>query len=154
MIAQVVARMPPPTPSRKVVVGWNERVALPEWRIASLRAKVDTGARSSALHVDNLAPLPGRRVKFDIVVSDTGRRRRHVVARVSRTGHVRSSTGHGAIRYFVRTMVRLGPIEREVELSLVDRSAMRFRMLLGRTALSGLLVDPARAGLLGRPPRG
>ena len=139
--------------SRRITVGWNEWVALPAWRIAALRAKVDTGARTSALHVDNITPLPDGQVRFDIVVSDAGRRT-HVVAPVSRTGRVRSSTGHTALRYFVTARVRLGPIEREVELSLVDRSSMRFRMLLGRTALSGLLVDPVRARLHGRPPRG
>jgi hypothetical protein len=145
--------MQPPPATRKITVGWNEWVALPDWRIAALRAKVDTGARTSALHVENIVPLAGRRVRFDIVVSDAGRRS-HIVAPVSRTGRVRSSTGHAGTRYFVTTRVQLGPLEREVELSLVDRSAMRFRMLLGRTALAGVLVDPVRARLHGRPARG
>jgi Mg/Co/Ni transporter MgtE len=50
--------------SRKTTVGWNEGVALPKWRVVALRAKVDTDARTHALHVDNVVPLPGRRVRF------------------------------------------------------------------------------------------
>lgn len=140
-------------PSSKLIVGWHERVALPTWGVSAIRAKIDTGARSSALHVDNIVPLPGQRVRFDLIASESGRRR-HIDAAVVRTAHVRSSSGHGATRFFVRTRVRLGTIEREVELSLVDRSEMRFRMLLGRTALSGVLVDPTRTRVLRKAPRG
>jgi len=97
-------------------------------------------------------PIGTGRVRFDIVAP--GVRRRGIVAPVTRRGRVSSSSGHTDVRYFVRTRVRLGPLEREIETSLVDRSTMRFRMLLGRTALTGLLVDPARAGLLRRARRG
>ncbi len=140
-------------PFSKLVVGWHEFIALPEWGIAAIRAKIDTGARSSALHVDNVVALPGRRVKFDLVTSQSGRRRR-IQTRVVRTAHVRSSTGHGDTRFFVRTKVCLGPLERAVEFSLVDRSAMRFRILLGRTAMAGVLVDPTHIQVLGNRPRG
>ena len=136
------------TPHRKLTVGWHEAVALPDWGVAALQAKIDTGARSSAVHVDRIEPLSGHRVGFDIILSKSGRRRVHVVTRVSRTGRVRSSTGHTETRFFVNTRVRLGTIERAVELSLVDRSIMRFRMLLGRTALNGVLVDPSQVQLL------
>jgi len=127
-------------------------VALPDWDIASVRAKIDTGARSSALHVENVAPLGTRRVRFDVALG--AGERTSVVAQVSRTGRVSSSSGHRDVRYFVRTRVRLGPVERQIEISLVDRSTMRFPMLLGRTALTGCLIDPARAGLLRRGRRG
>jgi len=137
----------------QLTVGWNERVALPDWGIASLRAKVDTGARSSALHVEHLTPLGTSRVRFEIVLPGRSTPAR-VVARISRMGRVSSSSGHRDMRYFVRTRVRIGPLEREIEMSLVDRSTLRFRMLLGRTALGGLLVDPARAGLLRKARRG
>jgi hypothetical protein len=140
--------------SRRLIIGWNEYVALPEWGVRRLRAKIDTGARSSALHVDDLETRPGDRVSFAIVLSRRHPRRVRVTAPISRIGRVRSSTGHGGTRYFVRTMVRLGPIERAVEMNLVDREGMIFRMLLGRTALAGVLVDASRGRLLGRPPRG
>lgn len=142
------------TPFRKLIVGWHEGVALPDWGVPVIQAKLDTGARSSALHVDKIESLPGHRIRFDIVLSRSGRRRVHVVTHISRTGRVRSSTGHTDTRFFVRTRVQLGTIEREVELSLVDRSVMRFRMLLGRTALSGVLVNPVRTRLLERRSHG
>lgn len=137
--------------AEKLIVGWNERVELPEWGIRSLRAKIDTGARSSALHVAEIEPLPRDRVGFDVVLSRKRLRRVHVIASISRVSRVRSSTGHRQVRYFTRVVVKIGPILRQVEVSLVNREQMLFRMLLGRTALAGIMVDPMHAGLL-RPP--
>lgn len=129
-----------------MLIGWTELVDLPEWGIRRLRAKVDTGARTSALHVDGIQELPGDRVRFDVVLHREKRDRRvHVSARIVRRGHVRSSSGHRTRRLFVRTRLRLGPIEKEVEMSLVDREKMIHRMLLGRSALSGpFLIDVDR----------
>jgi hypothetical protein len=134
-----------------VLIGWNEYVDLPEWGIKGLRAKVDTGARSSALHVENIRELPRNRVRFDVVLHRKKRDRRvHVTTQIARRGRVRSSTGHYETRIFVRAPVRIGPVEREVEVSLVDRERMIFRMLLGRTALAGpFLIDPDRSKVLG-----
>ncbi len=134
----------------RVLIGWNEYVDIPEWGIRRLRAKVDTGARSSALHVENIEELPRDRVRFDVVLHRVKRERRvHVTTRIARRGRVRSSTGHYETRIFVRAPVRIGPVEREVEVSLVDRERMIFRMLLGRTALSGpFLIDPDRSHVL------
>ncbi len=135
-----------------VVIGWNEDVDLPDWGVRGLRAKVDTGARSSALHVENVEEIGRNRVRFDVVLHRKRRDRRvHVETRIVRRGRVRSSTGHYTNRIFVATRVRIGPIERVVELSLVDRERMIFRMLLGRTALAGpFLIDVDRAHIQGR----
>jgi len=129
-----------------VLIGWTENVDLPEWNVRALRAKIDTGARSSALHVDNIEALPRGRVRFDVVLHRKKRDRKvHVTTRIHRRSRVRSSNGLTENRYFVRTTLRLGPIEREVELSLVDRGRMIHRMLLGRTALAGpFLIDVDR----------
>ncbi len=129
-----------------VLIGWTEYVDLPDWNIKKLRAKVDTGARSSALHVENVVELPRGRIRFDVVLHRERRDRRvHVTARVLRRSRVRSSNGETETRYFVRTRIRLGPVERDVDLSLVNRGKMIHRMLLGRTALSGpFLIDPSR----------
>jgi hypothetical protein len=139
----------------KTLIGWNEYVSLPDWGIRRLRAKVDTGARTSALHVDNIVEAAGNRVSFDVVVD---RRRPHKRVRIEtdliRRARVRSSTGHYALRIFVETKVRVGPVERIVALSLVDRSDMTFRMLLGRSALAGpFLIDASRKFVLGKPLR-
>ncbi|MDJ0849942.1 MAG: RimK/LysX family protein [Myxococcota bacterium] len=139
----------------KVLIGWNEHVDIPDWGIRRLRAKVDTGAKSSALHVENIEELPRGWVRFDVVLHRAKRDRRvHVTTRIARRGRVRSSTGHYETRIFVKAPLRIGPVEREVEVSLVDRERMIFRMLLGRTALAGrFLVDPAHHDLLrGRRP--
>lgn len=132
-----------------VVIGWNERIDLPEWGVKRLRAKADTGARSSALHVEKVKTLARNRISFDVLLHRKVRHRRvRVVARISRRARVRSSTGEYSYRYFVRTLMRIGTVEKEIEISLVDRSDMIFRMLLGRTALAGsFIVDPSHKNL-------
>jgi hypothetical protein len=142
-------------PKDLVVIGWTEYVDLPRWGVNRLRAKVDTGARSSALHVENLRELPRGYVSFDVVLHRR-KRERHVQVhtKVLRRSVVRSSTGEGMRRIFVSTVLRLGPVQKEIEVSLVDRGEMIHRMLLGRSALSGpFLIDVDRRLALGTPPR-
>ncbi len=121
-----------------VLIGWTEFVDLPDWGVRKLRAKVDTGARTSALHVENIEELPRGFVRFDVVLHRQKRDRRiHVKTRIVRRGRVRSSTGHQAERLFVETTLVLGPVQKRIEVSLVDREKMTYRMLLGREALAG-----------------
>jgi len=141
--------------AEKTLIGWNEYVDLPDWGIRNLRAKVDTGARSSALHVENIRELPRDRVHFEVILHRQKRDRRvPVETHIARRGRVRSSTGHYATRIFVATKLRIGEFEQEVEMSLVDREKMIYRMLLGRSALSGaFLIDVSRRALLGKRKR-
>lgn len=136
--------------TRRHVIGWNELVDLPDWGIEGLRAKIDTGARSSALHVDALEEVGNDRIAFDVVLHRRKKdHRTRVTAAISRRSRVRASTGHYTMRYFVKTLLRVGPVEREIEVSLVARENMIFRMLIGRTALSGaFIVDPAHRRVL------
>lgn len=148
--------MPPRKDQRLVlVIGWNEYVDLPEWGIHGLRAKVDTGARSSALHVEDIEVLPHGRVAFDVILHRQKRERRvRVETAIRRRARVRSSTGHRNERIFVATEVAIGPVRRTIELSLVDRERMIFRMLLGRSALAAhFLIDVGHRQLTGRPVR-
>src|SRR5262245_10726870 len=132
------------------IVGWAEYVDFPEWGIRGLRAKSDTGARSSSLHVENLERLSGGRVAFDVVLGRKAEARRvRVTTRLARESAVKSSRGVPESRPFVSTVVRLGDHERRIELNLVDRGTMIHRMLLGRTALEGFLVDVGHRYLLG-----
>ena len=134
-----------------VVVGWREIVALPAWDIPGVKAKVDTGARTSAIHVGEIEELPDGRVRFEVVVREKPRlRTRTVEARPVRKAIVKPSHGRVQERWVCRTTVRIGPIEREVELSLVCRKGMLCRMLVGRRALpDNVLVDPGRKYLHG-----
>lgn len=131
----------------KTVIGWSEIVALPAWGIRKLKAKIDTGARSSALHVEDLVFLPGGIAEFDVVLNLSGTSKHRVTAPITRWARVLSSNGTGERRPFVKTTMRLGGVEIPFELSLVSRGEMRFRMLVGRTALaSKFLVDAGRHG--------
>jgi hypothetical protein len=143
-------------PQAAVVIGWREYVALPEWGVTHLKAKADTGARTSAIDVANIEQLPGGengRVRFDLIVD-----RAHPDARVRieadlvRTSRVRSSLGRIHERPVIETSIRIGPITKRVQFGLVCRKRMLCRMLLGRTALSPeFVVDPAHRYLHGRP---
>lgn len=134
---------PPDTP---VVIGRVEEVEFLDWPLPPVRAKVDTGARSSAIDVDNIEELDGDRLRFRVVLNRARTKSVLCEAPRSRQSRVRSSTGHRQRREFVSTRVRIAGVEREIEISLVHRPKMLFRMLLGRRALAGaFLVDVARA---------
>jgi hypothetical protein len=115
-----------------------------------LHAKVDTGALTSALHVENLNLWEDGLLTFDVVgCSRRPNEIEHVQARLLRMSEVRSTNGGSAARPVVRTRLCLGPLEREMELGLVDRSSMNYPMLLGRSALAGVcVVDPSASFLL------
>jgi len=135
---------PVPTSDRRIV-GCREYVAFPDWGVAGIEAKIDTGARTSAIHVEEITHLRGNRVRFYLVTSRK-KQFQHVpvTADIVRETRVRSSTGHTQERLVVATRVQIGAITKRVELSLVRRDKMLCRMLLGRTALSGFLVDVSR----------
>lgn len=137
-----------------VVAGWRERVDLPDWGVVRLPAKLDTGAKTSSLHVEALHALPGGRVAFDVVLSRRRADRRiHVEATLVRTTRVRSSTGVLTLRYVVRTRLRMGPIDREIEINLVDRGPMIHRMLIGRSGLTGIAVSADQRYAITKPRR-
>jgi predicted deacylase len=142
----------------KTRIGWVEHVALPRLEIKRLKAKIDTGARTSALHVVRMRTIdtaggPNRRPILEITVPG-GRRgeRPHVVrATVRGFAMVRDTSGRTERRPVIETALELGPFERRITLTLTDRGDMLFPMLVGRTALGpGVVVDPSRRYLLGR----
>lgn len=140
----------------RVVLGWREWVALPALGLPWVRAKVDSGARSCALHVDahwrftqGGAPWVGFRVEPGTGAPIEAH------APVLEEREVTDSGGHRGRRIFLRTALRVAGIEREVDINLADRRGMLFPMLLGRTAMAGaFMVDPARSFLHGRPSGG
>ena len=81
----------------RILIGWTEFVDLPDWNVRKLRAKIDTGARSSALHVEGITELARGRVRFDIILHRKKRDRRiHVVSKIHRRSRVRSSRSNVA----------------------------------------------------------
>ena len=143
-------------PPERIFLGWREWVALPGLGLPWVRAKVDSGARSCALHVDahwrfteGGAPWVGFRVAPGTGVPIES------IAPVLEEREVTDSGGHRSRRVFLRTTMRLAGMEREIDINLSDRRGMRFPMLLGRTAMAGaFMVDPSRSFLHGRPSGG
>ncbi|HEU5482676.1 MAG TPA: ATP-dependent zinc protease [Sphingomicrobium sp.] len=141
-----------------IVVGWREWASLPELGIKRIKAKIDTGARTSALHAFHLEPYQrdGREwVRFKI---HPKQRRTDVEAvceaPVSDRRVVSDSGGHREERYVIETAVELPGLCWRMEVTLTSRDDMRFRMLIGRTALKGrMLIDPSRSYLTRRPRR-
>jgi hypothetical protein len=142
--------------SPRILLGWREWLALPELGIGSIRAKVDTGARSSSLHVreQELFEQDGRqRVRFLVEHGMDDALKVQLDAEVADQRDVTDSGGHRETRIFIRTLLRLpGGQEWPIELNLTERRNMAFPMLLGRSALRRrCLVEPARSWLLGVP---
>jgi len=132
-------------PVPPLVVGWRESIDLPEWGIVNLRAKVDTGARTSAIHVEDMEALPDGRMQFDVVVNMKPHKTVRVVATPVRRSTVKPSSGKRQRRHVFRTLMVMGEVENEVEFSLVSRDKMLNRALIGRKALpAGVLVNPHR----------
>lgn len=132
----------------KKMIGWKEIVSLPEWNLTRVKAKVDTGARTSALHVDHVKEIDHGKIQF-FIVKDDEKKRKKIIADISRKGNVRSSTGEQTNRYFVKTTIKIGSEIYAAEISLVDRKSMKFPMLLGRSILKkNFIVDVSHGNLL------
>ena len=141
-----------------VLLGWREWLSLPVLGIVAVRAKVDTGARSSALHVLDQEEFlhEGREfVRFLLDTGVPGQPPQPAQAAVIDRRRVTDSGGHTTQRIFIPTRLRLAGQEFDAEVNLTHRKNMLFPMLLGRTALAGrFLVDPASSFLQGDPPEG
>lgn len=139
----------------KPIIGWREWLALPELGVGAIKAKIDTGARTSALHTFGLKSFEEDgilRVKFRIHPLQM-RRDVHItcVADVMDRRYVTSSDGQREMRYVITTSVVMGDLAWPVEMTLTNRDSMRFRMLLGRAAICGrVVVDPGKSYLSGR----
>jgi hypothetical protein len=135
-------------------IGWREWLALPMLQIPAIKAKIDTGARTSALHAFFVEPFERngmqmvrfgvhplqKRLDLEIICE----------APVKDYRAVSDSGGHREMRYVIETEVVLGDLKKRIEMTLTNRDNMKFRMLLGRTAMEGMSVLPDRSYLTGR----
>jgi hypothetical protein len=142
----------PPT-----IIGWREWAGLPDLGIPALKAKVDTGARTSCLHAQRMEEFtrdgkpwvrfwlkPLRQLKVNEVLCE---------APIIEKRDITDSGGKTTLRPIIETSLKLGEKTWKIELTLNNRRSMKFRMLIGRTAMEGLyMVDPAKSFTLGRMP--
>lgn len=153
------AKPPPKKSSRKLkIIGWRETIGLPEFGIPALKVKVDSGARTSALHATKIRYLRNADgltwVSFVITENLTPHRSRRVRAVLVEKRKVKSSMGHASIRPVIRTLIELGGETWATEITLVNRDPMGFRMLLGRRSLKGrFLIHPTRSFVRTQPPQ-
>jgi len=138
------------------VIGWREWVGLPNFGIKAIKVKVDTGARSSSLHVFEQQVFERDNVQWvRFKIHPVQRNRNKTVkaeARILEFRSVRSSSGVASLRPVILTNVKLLDITWPVELTLASRDEMGFRMLLGREAFRGrFLVDAGKSFYGGRP---
>lgn len=141
------------------VLGWREWIWFEDLPLPPIKAKVDTGARTSCLHAFEVIPFekdgrswvrfrvhPDQRDSSQVAVCEAPAADRRKVT---------DSGGHRELRWVIETRVVIAGQRQSIELTLTDRDTMRFRMLLGRTAMKGrFMVNPARSFLSGKPDPG
>lgn len=133
-------------------VGWKEWLSLPELDIHHIKAKIDTGARTSALHAFDVEPYkvndkPHVRFKLHPFQKDDATTV-NCEAEIFDQRYVTDSGGHRELRFVIKTPVALNGMTWPIEITLTNRDSMGFRMLLGRTAMyKRLIVDPSQAHL-------
>ncbi|MCG6966582.1 MAG: RimK/LysX family protein [Chromatiaceae bacterium] len=138
------------------MLGWREWLTLPDLGIGRIKAKVDTGARTSCVHafyVDRFRSRGRSFVRFGVHPSQKNDDEIvHCKAEIIDQRQVSDSGGHRELRFVINTRLVLLDFDDMIELTLTNRDSMRFRMLLGRTALKagGFCVDPAASYLAGR----
>ena len=140
---------------KTIVLGWREWVRLPGLGLDAIKAKVDTGARTSALHAFEVREIDTGSVRqVEFKMHPNQRDRESVIictADIIDERDVRDSGGHQEKRFVIETAMQLGPYEWPIEVTLTSRDDMLFRMLLGRTALKHrAIVDPSRSYLVGK----
>ncbi len=142
--------------TNKIIVGSEEWCALPQLNVPAIKARVDSGAKTSSIHAVNITPFKKEGapwVKFEVhPLQNDGKTTIHCEAPLVGKRKVKSSSGHMESRYVVRSILSIAEDTWEIDLTLTNRDSMGYRMLLGRQAMSGkMLVDPEASFQLGEP---
>ena len=142
---------------KKKCLGWREWVSLPDLGVTAMKVKVDSGAKTSAIHAEDIkiVKIPRTRKKmvhFSLYPDKKERTKIRAHALLRGRRRIRSSIGHVTVRPVIKTILRVNDEEWPIEVTLINRDIMGFRMLLGRSAIqNGFLIDPAHSFLLARP---
>jgi hypothetical protein len=147
-------RMRRKAPNGREIAGWREYVALPQLGIGPLVAKLDTGARSAALHAENIQIYEKdghHRIRFDVPVSTDSKQVKTCDLRLHAERLVKNPGGAKELRRVVETDLSLGGRVWQVQVTLTNRTDMGVPMLLGRATIKGrFLVHPGRSFVLSR----
>lgn len=140
---------------KKLQIGWYEWCSLDKLGIPAIKAKIDTGAKTSALHAVDICPYVQKKIQkvsfllYPLQANDDLKIRCH--ANVIDERFVISSNGHKEHRYVIKTTISLSNESWDIELTLSNRDPLRFRMLLGREALKNkVIINPGRTLCQGR----
>jgi hypothetical protein len=141
--------------ANKIVVGWREWLCLPELGVSHIKAKIDTGARTSALHAFQLERYHQNSKAMVSFTLHPIQRHAEIIQKceseIIDERWVTDSGGHKEKRYVILSPVRLGGLTWDIEMTLTNRDIMKFRMLLGRTAMKDrIIVDPGKSYIFGR----
>lgn len=131
-------------------VGWREVVSLPKFKLKDLKAKIDTGAKTSALHADKIEILTvrGKKIVKFLFITEGGKHL-YIKCPFIEERLIKSSNGDQTLRPVVKTEIQMGSEIFEIEVTLINRDLMGFKMLIGREAISGrFLINPAKHNLL------
>lgn len=137
------------------LVGWREWAVLPELGIPAIKVKIDTGARTSALHALNIERERANGQDLVNFSVQPVQRNKTVLIRAQAPlvdiREVSDSGGHTENRFVISSRIVIGAMEKDIDITLTERNSMLFRMLVGRTALADeVCVDPAASYLCGR----
>lgn len=141
---------------KKILIGRKEWCAFPGLGVNKIRAKVDTGAKTSALHAENIHLIKKQGddfVTFSLALFyDEEDNDGLCACPITDIRNITSSNGKKEARYVITTALHIGDIQKEIELTLTNRHLMRYNLLLGREALAPhFLIDPSKTYLLKRP---
>lgn len=132
-----------------ILIGWQEWCALPKLHLPAIKAKIDTGAKTSALHAEEIKPFHRHGALFVRFKVHPLQKVRELTidctAPVADHRIIMNSGGHKELRYIIHTKIELGGLEWSIDISLTNREPLAFRMLLGRDALKhDFLIEPGK----------
>jgi hypothetical protein len=139
------------------IIGFREWVALPGLKLSAIKGKIDTGAKTSSLHAFNIRTEKIDKkmyVHFSVhPIQGNEALEVNCRARLLDKRVITDSGGHKELRYVIKTTLVMGGIKKKIELTLTNRSSMKFRMLIGRSALDEFYIDPSQSYLTGKSLR-